>query len=98
MELSDLEKIRVQKLQAMRQRGVEPYPTRTNPTHSVQQAVDAFLKSETEGGEAVQVTLAGRLRSLRPMGKVSFAPRDNGASRCTATGSLMAMAALRMRC
>ena len=78
MELSDLEKIRVQKMQAMRQRGVEPYPTRANPTHSVQRAVEAFLKSETEGGELVQVTLAGRLRSMRPMGKVSFAHIEDG--------------------
>ena len=81
MELSDLEKIRVQKMQAMRQRGVEPYPTRANPTHTVQQAVDAFLKSETEGGEAVQVTLAGRLRSLRPMGKVSFGHIEDGSGK-----------------
>jgi len=81
MELNDLEKIRVQKLQAMRQRGVEPYPTRANPTHSVQQAVDAFLQSETSGGEPVQVTLAGRLRSLRPMGKISFGHVEDGSGR-----------------
>jgi lysyl-tRNA synthetase, class II len=81
MEHSDLEKIRVQKLQAMRQRGVEPYPTRANPTHFVQQAVDAFLDSEKEGAEAPQVTLTGRLRSLRLMGKVSFGNLEDGSGK-----------------
>lgn len=82
MELSDLEKIRVQKLQAMRQRGVEPYPTRANPTHTVQQAVDAFLASEAAGSsDPIQVTLAGRLRSLRPMGKVTFGHVEDGSGK-----------------
>ena len=34
MEFSDLEKIRVEKVERMRASGVEPYPTRANPTHT----------------------------------------------------------------
>ena len=81
MEHSDLEKIRVEKMRAMRQRGVEPYPTRANPTHSIQQALDGFLAAETGTGEPVQVTIAGRLRSLRPMGKISFGHIEDGSSK-----------------
>ncbi len=77
MEFSDLEKIRLEKMQRVRAAGMEPYPTRAHPTHTAAAAVELFKQTEAAaGGEQVpevRVTLAGRIRSMRPMGKVTFA-------------------------
>ncbi len=71
---SELEQGRLRKLRAMQEQGLEPYPTRAEQTHTSQEAIDAFLRSEAENDEApVNVTLAGRIRALRPMGKIAFA-------------------------
>ena len=50
MELSDLEKIRLEKIHALRSMGIEPFPTRANPTHSAREAIAAFEAAETESG------------------------------------------------
>jgi len=86
MELSDLEKIRVEKLLKMRSLGIEPYPTRAYPTHTTQQASKAYLLAEeaakgTESVETIKVTLAGRIRSIRLMGKIAFAHIEDGSGR-----------------
>ena len=85
MELNDLEKIRYEKIMALKGMGVEPYPTRANPTHSAQQAIQAFEAAEAAAAEGttpvVTVTLAGRLRSTRIMGKITFAHMEDGSGR-----------------
>jgi lysyl-tRNA synthetase, class II len=78
MEYSDLEKVRLEKALQMRQAGREPYPTRANPTHNVRQAVCQFEADETA---RVEATVAGRLRSMRPMGKVTFAHIEDSTGR-----------------
>lgn len=71
---SDLEKSRLEKLNAMEENGVEPFPARAEQSHTSHEAIDAFLKSEEAGDETpIKVTLAGRVRALRPMGKLAFA-------------------------
>lgn len=77
MELSDLEKIRVNKIQKLRSLGIEPYPTRAHPTHTTRQASQEYLQAEEtqqdgQAAESVRVTLAGRIRSIRLMGKIAF--------------------------
>ena len=69
MELSDLERQRLEKLERLRAKGWEPYPHRAERTHTAAQALAAY---EAEG-EGVEVVVAGRLRSIRIMGKASFA-------------------------
>ncbi len=77
MELTNLEKIRLEKLNRLSAQGIEPYPTRAERTHTSQQAIAAFEAAEkaAAGGQAepVKVILAGRLRAMRPMGKITFA-------------------------
>jgi lysyl-tRNA synthetase, class II len=81
MDYNDLEKIRLEKILSMRSAGREPYPTRANPTHTTQAAIQAFTESEIAGESQtppatpapVHVTLAGRLRAMRLMGKIIFA-------------------------
>ncbi len=82
MERSDLEKIRLEKIARMRAAGVEPYPTRANPTHTLEAARLAFEAAEKQAApEPVQVTVAGRLRAVRLMGKIIFAHIEDGSGR-----------------
>ncbi len=81
-EYSSLEKIRLQKLEELRAEGIEPYPTRAARTHTSAQAIAEFEAAEevstgSTTGE-VKVTLAGRIRATRPMGKLSFAHIEDG--------------------
>ena len=79
-EYNSLEKIRLQKLQELRSEGIEPYPTRAQRTHTSVEAIAEFDAAEKEDRE-VKVTVAGRLRASRTMGKVSFAHIEDGAGR-----------------
>jgi lysyl-tRNA synthetase class 2 len=82
MEYSDLEKRRVEKLEYLRGQGIEPYPAKVERTHTSQEAIRAFEAAEQAGrDEAVTATLVGRLRSMRPMGKITFAHIEDGAGR-----------------
>ena len=85
MELSDLEKVRYEKINALKGMGIEPYPTRANPTHSAMEAIRAFeaveANANSESQPAGTVTLAGRLRSMRVMGKITFAHIEDGSGR-----------------
>ncbi len=81
-EFSHLEKIRLEKVETLRAEGIEPYPTRAQRTHLSQEAIQAFLAAETaDPVEAVVVTLAGRIRAMRPMGKITFAHIEDGSGR-----------------
>ncbi len=83
-ELSSLEKNRLEKLERLRSKGIEPYPTRTVRTHTSQAIIRRFEEAEAAAqakGEAIQpikAALAGRLRSMRPMGKITFADIEDG--------------------
>lgn len=73
-DFSELEEQRLNKLGKLREQGIEPYPTRSHKSHSNADAIAAFEKAEAEGApEGVDVILAGRLRAIRNMGKLSFA-------------------------
>jgi lysyl-tRNA synthetase class 2 len=81
MELSHLEHQRVEKLQRLREAGIDPYPHRVERTHTVAEARALFISVEACGGdlaEPVQVAVTGRVRSVRTMGKVAFAHIDDG--------------------
>jgi lysyl-tRNA synthetase class 2 len=86
-ELTNLELNRLEKLQRMREQGIEPFPMRSERTHTSQQAIQAFEAAESavaQSGEqsaSVQATLVGRLRSMRPMGKITFAHIEDGYGR-----------------
>ena len=79
MDFSDLEKIRVDKVNRMRANGLEPYPTRNEVTHTIAEAIRVF--ESTAEDQSVTVTVAGRLRSMRVMGKLIFAHVEDGTGR-----------------
>ena len=79
-EYSSLEKIRLQKLEELQAEGIEAYPTRAHRTHTSAQAISEFEAAEKEGSE-VQAVLAGRIRAIRNMGKLTFAHIEDGAGK-----------------
>jgi lysyl-tRNA synthetase class 2 len=73
--LSDEMLQRLHKLQELRDKGVDPYPPRYEPSHSITELVsqkDELVDSETE------VNIAGRVLSLRGHGKTCFAHLSSG--------------------
>jgi lysyl-tRNA synthetase, class II len=78
-ELSDQEQQRRVKLARLREAGVDPYPARVERTHTAAEAISA-LEGRAEG-EAVVVAVAGRLVSMRVMGKSSFAHIEDDSGR-----------------
>lgn len=81
-DYTKLEIVRLGKLARLRELGIEAYPRRVERTHSIADATEAFLNTENEETpEEITTVLAGRIRSLRPMGKVTFAHIEDGTGR-----------------
>ena len=78
-QFSDLEQNRIDKLLRLREQGMEPYPARSERTHTNLEAIADFEKTEKdENSEPVKATLVGRIRSMRPMGKLVFTHIEDG--------------------
>lgn len=74
--LEDIIAFRKKKLQAFLDAGINPYPSHTDRTHTNIQALDLFdqLQNQT-------ITLVGRIRGLRAMGKLTFLHIEDGTAR-----------------
>lgn len=71
-----VEEDRLEKLNQLKERGIEAYPRRATRTHTTAEAIAAFEALEAENPEAaeqLEVTVAGRINRLNIKGKVSFA-------------------------
>ena len=86
---NELVKVRLEKLQRLRDRGIDPYPHRYHPTHDTQDAAGLFESQEQrtgvqgpgDGTRTDPVTLAGRIVAFRGMGNATFADLLDGAGR-----------------
>jgi lysyl-tRNA synthetase class 2 len=78
-EISHLERQRLAKLEWLREQGVDAYPHRVERTHTIAEAIAAFESAEE--GVDVNVAVAGRLKSMRVMGKSSFANIEDGSGK-----------------
>ena len=78
MELTDLEEERIKKLRRLKAQGIEAYPRRVERTHTITEAVKALETAEEREEDPALVTVTGRLRSIRTMGKISFADIEDG--------------------
>ncbi|MBN2045211.1 MAG: lysine--tRNA ligase [Anaerolineales bacterium] len=77
-----LEQNRLEKIARLREMGIEPYPHRVERTHTSQEAIAALEGWERqEEATPVAATLVGRIRSMRPMGKLVFAHIEDGEGR-----------------
>jgi lysyl-tRNA synthetase class 2 len=78
--LTDLEQTNYEKMERLRAQGLETYPHRVERTHTSLEVIKAFEAAEAKGQEQpVLATLTGRIRSIRTMGKVTFAHIEDGA-------------------
>ncbi|OGE63105.1 lysine--tRNA ligase [Candidatus Daviesbacteria bacterium RIFCSPLOWO2_01_FULL_40_27] len=68
MALQDLQKERLKKLKNIQRLGVNPYPSKSQRKHSISIARKMMGK---------KVVVAGRIRSLRPHGKITFADLED---------------------
>jgi len=79
---SNLEQTRLAKADRLRDLGIEPYPSGVSRTHTNNQIIEAFQQAEASAEpESLTATLVGRIRSLRPMGKITFAHIEDGDGR-----------------
>src|SRR3990172_10537836 len=76
--LSEIERNRIEKIRRLREAGSDPYPPRARRTHTAAQALAAFA-ANPEGKTEARVV--GRLRSIRTMGKATFAHLEDASGR-----------------
>lgn len=75
-EPNTLEQTRLDKLAALREAGLDPYPLRSGRTHTTAVAIAAFEKIEQDDhpdAPEIDVTVAGRVVAMRDKGKLIFA-------------------------
>ena len=73
--LTDQELARLKNLEGLIEAGIDPYPARAQRTHTIAAARALHERGESAGQE---VTVVGRLRRIRIMGKMSFADLEDG--------------------
>lgn len=71
--LSEQEIVRREKLKELRQLGIDPYPAPLYPVNATSQYIKDNYKGESDKADFQNVCLAGRIMSVRDMGKASFA-------------------------
>lgn len=74
--LEDIKKRRIEKVHALEQAGLEAYPSTTTRTHTNAVVIEQFDELANQS-----VTIVGRIRSLRGMGKLVFAHIEDGTAR-----------------
>ena len=77
--LQQIMDFRLEKLQKLKDAGVNPYPHQFKPTHSSQEILGNYETLENK-----TVVVAGRIMALRKMGKASFTHIMDGAGRIQA--------------
>ncbi len=70
LDLNDQEKRRLEELEELEEAGINPYPHKFEKTHSANEILDKF--SDDNPDELSEVAVAGRIMSIRKMGKASF--------------------------
>jgi len=76
--LEEIIKFRKEKLEKLKQIGIDPYPSKTQRTHSNAEALEGFDKLSQQNQS---ITIVGRIRSWRAMGKLIFAHIDDGTAK-----------------
>ena len=68
---------RLESLNRIRERGINPYPHCYHPSHAIKEAVALFERGE----KAENISLAGRIMARRSMGKMIFADIRDGSGK-----------------
>jgi lysyl-tRNA synthetase, class II len=84
MDLNEQQQVRLEKVRAMREAGIEPYPPRAGRTHTSEEALTRYAELAgqlTDGRDTEQVTVVGRVVAFRDMGKSTFVHVEDGFGR-----------------
>src|SRR5919205_310056 len=76
--MADEREMRLQRLNSLREQGINPYPNKVNRTHTIADVLQHFDEWQNSEGS---FTLVGRIRLLREMGKAAFAQIEDGTGR-----------------
>jgi lysyl-tRNA synthetase class 2 len=79
--LSEQELIRREKLEELRLLGIDPFPAETYPVNTMSVFIKENFKGEENKAAFAEVCLAGRIMSVRDMGKASFAVLQDSAGK-----------------
>lgn len=63
---------RIKKLNELREKGINPYPYKYEPRNKAKELTDKYAAMKAEEKTSDKVSVAGRIISLRRMGKVTF--------------------------
>jgi lysyl-tRNA synthetase, class II len=74
--LDEIKEIKLKKLENLRATGMEAYPEKTGRSMTNQEALDGFDDLQEK-----EIYLAGRVRSLRPMGGSTFSHIEDGSGK-----------------
>jgi lysyl-tRNA synthetase class 2 len=75
VELNDLLRVRREKLAALTEKGMDPFGTKFNRTHTASELISEYGEKEKEEVDSLEleVTMAGRIMTKRGKGKAGFA-------------------------
>lgn len=83
----ELFQVRLEKLDRLRSKGIDPYPRNYDRSHLTREAIALFESEESEDGEntdSTQVSVAGRIMALRGLGRASFLDLLDGSGKIQA--------------
>jgi lysyl-tRNA synthetase, class II len=81
MDLNDVERERLRKVEALRAAGIDPYPPRAQFVRERVSTLAAAQLAQTATAESAAVAVMGRIIGRRVMGKASFAVLEDGDGR-----------------
>jgi lysyl-tRNA synthetase, class II len=84
----DLVKARLDKLEDLRRRGLDPFPARCPAIEPVAGVLDRHASLAPEEHSGAHATVAGRLTAIRQMGKASFLDLRDGTGKIQAHASV----------
>ncbi len=82
--IDEIRKTRIKKLKAIEKAGFNPYPAKCKRTHKINEVLADFSKIEKSNKKVI---LAGRIRLLRPHGKLCFLHFEDGSTSSPQGGS-----------
>ena len=83
--LSEQEIIRREKKAELEKLGIDPYPAALYPVNSSAEYIKTHYKGEENKADFADVCLAGRIMSVRDMGKANFAVMQDGTGKIQAS-------------
>lgn len=79
--LEQIARQRLEKLERIRKRGIDPYPHSYLRTHTNKEALEVFKQAEASGVPLSEMRLAGRVTAARFMGRIAFFDLRDGSGR-----------------